>query len=98
MYSYPGFIYAYHGTKLIYIILTEWLIEYKQNRPGLKELQQRIDDFITTYEEQQEQVRVLRSSTASHSIFLYNLELENDRSTLLIHLCISMRLLGKSKV
>nr|CAD1826667.1 unnamed protein product [Ananas comosus var. bracteatus] len=45
--------------------MKKWLIEYKQNRPGLKELQQRIDDFITTYEEQQEQERREKEARAA---------------------------------
>jgi hypothetical protein len=37
-------------------VLSEWILEYRQKRPGLKVLQQQIDEFITAHEEQQEQV------------------------------------------
>lgn len=36
--------------------IAEWITEYHQSRPGLEILQQRIDDFMTAYEEQEEQV------------------------------------------
>ena len=36
--------------------LTEWIKEYHDRRPGLKVLQQKIDDFIAAHEEQEEQV------------------------------------------
>ena len=39
-------------------LLTEWILEYKQKRPGLKALQERIDEFIVAHEEQQEKVSV----------------------------------------
>ncbi|KAG1358823.1 ribosomal RNA-processing protein 7 [Cocos nucifera] len=42
--------------------LAEWLTSYKENRPGLKVLQQRIDEFITAYEVQQEQERKEREA------------------------------------
>uniref|UniRef100_A0A0E0K4S7 Ribosomal RNA-processing protein 7 C-terminal domain-containing protein n=1 Tax=Oryza punctata TaxID=4537 RepID=A0A0E0K4S7_ORYPU len=44
---------------------TEWILEYKQKRPGLKVLQQRIDEFITAHEEQQEQERKEREARAA---------------------------------
>ena len=34
----------------------EWIMEYHQSRPGLKILQQRIDEFITAHEAEEEQV------------------------------------------
>ena len=34
----------------------EWIMEYHQRRPGLKVLQERIDDFITAHEAREEQV------------------------------------------
>lgn len=37
--------------------MKKWIKEYHENRPGLKVLQQRIDDFITAHEEQEEQAR-----------------------------------------
>ncbi|XP_038984158.1 putative ribosomal RNA-processing protein 7 homolog B isoform X2 [Phoenix dactylifera] len=43
----------------------EWLISYKESRPGLKVLQQRIDEFITAYEVQQEQQRKERGACAA---------------------------------
>ncbi|XP_073100887.1 uncharacterized protein [Elaeis guineensis] len=43
----------------------EWLTSYKESRPGLKVLQQRIDEFITAYEVQQEQERKEREARAA---------------------------------
>ncbi|KAL5974438.1 hypothetical protein ACLOJK_031103 [Asimina triloba] len=37
--------------------MKKWITEYHKSRPGLKILQQRIDDFITAHEEQEEQAR-----------------------------------------
>jgi hypothetical protein len=37
-------------------VSSEWILEYRQKRPGLKVLQQQIDEFITAHEEKQEQV------------------------------------------
>ncbi|GFZ18986.1 hypothetical protein Acr_27g0007250 [Actinidia rufa] len=37
--------------------MKKWVTEYQQSRPGLKILQQRIDDFMTTFEAQEEQGR-----------------------------------------
>ncbi|GMI85102.1 hypothetical protein HRI_002179500 [Hibiscus trionum] len=37
--------------------MKKWLTDYHQCRPGLKVLQQRIDEFITAYEEKLEQER-----------------------------------------
>jgi hypothetical protein len=44
--------------KLIFDVFTEWILDYKQKRPGLKILQDRIDEFIIAHEEQEEQVGV----------------------------------------
>ncbi|KAH9604029.1 hypothetical protein KSS87_015016 [Heliosperma pusillum] len=35
--------------------MKKWIKEYHERRPGMKVLQDRIDDFITTYEEKEEQ-------------------------------------------
>ncbi|GAB4827454.1 hypothetical protein Ancab_034338 [Ancistrocladus abbreviatus] len=45
--------------------MKKWIKEYHDNRPGLKVLQQRIDDFITAYEEQEEQARKEREAQAA---------------------------------
>ncbi|XP_072977113.1 uncharacterized protein [Typha angustifolia] len=37
--------------------MKKWLAEYKQSRPGLKILQQRIDEFMIAYDAQKEQER-----------------------------------------
>ncbi|THG18172.1 hypothetical protein TEA_024870 [Camellia sinensis var. sinensis] len=37
--------------------MKKWITEYHQSRPGLNILQQRIDDFIIAYDEQEEQAR-----------------------------------------
>lgn len=37
-------------------LTAEWITEYHQSRPGLKVLQQRIDEFITDHEAKLEQV------------------------------------------
>ncbi|KAL6135440.1 hypothetical protein ACLB2K_067668 [Fragaria x ananassa] len=38
--------------------MKKWIMEYQQNRPGLKVLQQRIDEFIIAHEEKLEQYLV----------------------------------------
>ncbi|THU54559.1 hypothetical protein C4D60_Mb10t26370 [Musa balbisiana] len=45
--------------------MKKWLINYKESRQGLKILQQRIDEFITAYEAQQEQERRERETLAA---------------------------------
>lgn len=45
--------------------MKKWILEYKQNRPGLKVLQQRIDEFITAHDEQQEQEKKEREARAA---------------------------------
>ncbi|KAJ6806049.1 uncharacterized protein M6B38_177270 [Iris pallida] len=45
--------------------MKKWLIKYKESRPGLKILQQRVDDFITAHEEQQEEERKTREALAA---------------------------------
>ncbi|KAJ0984415.1 hypothetical protein J5N97_002771 [Dioscorea zingiberensis] len=45
--------------------MKKWLIEHKQRRPGLKILQQRIDEFITAHEAEQEQARKEREAHAA---------------------------------
>lgn len=45
--------------------MKKWLSKYKDSRPGLKILEERIDDFITAYEEQQEQERKEREALAA---------------------------------
>ncbi|KAK6933803.1 Ribosomal RNA-processing protein 7, C-terminal domain [Dillenia turbinata] len=37
--------------------MKKWITEYHESRPGLKALQQQIDEFITSYEAQEEQAR-----------------------------------------
>ncbi|KAL5759454.1 hypothetical protein ACOSQ2_018292 [Xanthoceras sorbifolium] len=45
--------------------MKKWITEYHQSRPGLKVLQQRIDEFITAHEAQLEQERKERESQAA---------------------------------
>ncbi|XP_004953785.1 calponin homology domain-containing protein DDB_G0272472 isoform X1 [Setaria italica] len=45
--------------------MKKWILEYKQNRPGLKVLQERIDEFIVAHEEQQEKERKEREARAA---------------------------------
>ncbi|KAL5211176.1 hypothetical protein ABZP36_022023 [Zizania latifolia] len=45
--------------------MKKWILEYRQKRPGLKVLQQRIDEFITAHEEQQEQERKEREARSA---------------------------------
>lgn len=47
-----------HSLYVMSWLLTEWILEYKQKRPGLKALQEAIDEFIVAHEEQQEKVSV----------------------------------------
>jgi hypothetical protein len=51
--------------KLIFDAFTEWILEYKRKRPGLKILQERIDEFIVAHEAQQEKVSVPSSLLSS---------------------------------
>ncbi|WCJ25461.1 hypothetical protein M5689_007345 [Euphorbia peplus] len=45
--------------------MKKWLMEYHQSRPGLKVLQQRIDDFMNAHDEKLEQERKEREEEAS---------------------------------
>lgn len=45
--------------------MKKWILEYKQKRPGLKALQERIDEFIVAHEEQQEKERKEREARAA---------------------------------
>lgn len=45
--------------------MKKWIMEYRQSRPGLKILQQRIDEFITAHEAEEEQARKEREARAS---------------------------------
>ncbi|XP_062150750.1 uncharacterized protein LOC133859372 [Alnus glutinosa] len=45
--------------------MQKWIMEYHQSRPGLKVLQQKIDDSITAYEAQLEQERKEREDQAA---------------------------------
>ncbi|KAM0933984.1 putative ribosomal RNA-processing protein [Dioscorea sansibarensis] len=45
--------------------MKKWLIEHKQRRPGLKILQQRIDEFIIAHEEELEEARKEREARAA---------------------------------
>ncbi|XP_047310051.1 uncharacterized protein LOC124913682 [Impatiens glandulifera] len=44
--------------------MKKWISEYHQSRPGLEELQQKIDDFITIHEEQEEKAKIEREAQA----------------------------------
>ncbi|KAL6287633.1 hypothetical protein ACE6H2_012023 [Prunus campanulata] len=45
--------------------MKKWLTEYHQSRPGLKVLQQRIDDFITEHDEKLEQEKKEKEARAA---------------------------------
>ncbi|KAI3462834.1 hypothetical protein Pfo_019497 [Paulownia fortunei] len=45
--------------------MKKWITQYHQSRPGLKLLQERIDDFIMAHEAQEEQARVEREAQAA---------------------------------
>ncbi|CAL9014143.1 unnamed protein product [Prunus brigantina] len=45
--------------------MKKWVTEYHQSRPGLKVLQQRIDDFITAHDEKLEQERKEKEARAA---------------------------------
>ncbi|KAK2984305.1 hypothetical protein RJ640_026528 [Escallonia rubra] len=45
--------------------MKKWITEYHQRRPGVKVLQQRIDDFITAHDAQEEQARKEREARAA---------------------------------
>ncbi|KZV45603.1 hypothetical protein F511_02263 [Dorcoceras hygrometricum] len=45
--------------------MKKWIMQYHQSRPGIKVLQERIDDFITAHEAQQEQAREEREAQAA---------------------------------
>ncbi|XP_073156321.1 uncharacterized protein [Henckelia pumila] len=45
--------------------MRKWVIQYHQSRPGIKVLQERIDDFITAHEAQEEQARKEREAQAA---------------------------------
>ncbi|KAL6139953.1 hypothetical protein ACLB2K_058254 [Fragaria x ananassa] len=45
--------------------MKKWIMEYQQNRPGLKVLQQRIDEFIIAHEEKLEQERKEREALSA---------------------------------
>ncbi|KAG0534307.1 hypothetical protein BDA96_04G268500 [Sorghum bicolor] len=45
--------------------MKKWILEYKLKRPGLKALQERIDEFIVAHEEQQEKERKEREARAA---------------------------------
>lgn len=45
--------------------MKKWIKEYHQSRPGLEVLQQRIDDFVTAYEEKQEEERKAKEALAA---------------------------------
>ncbi|XP_042514840.1 glutamic acid-rich protein [Macadamia integrifolia] len=45
--------------------MKKWIMEYHQSRPGLKILQQRIDEFTTAHEAQEEQARKEREAQAA---------------------------------
>ena len=44
----------FFSLKTLYV--AEWIMEYNQSRPGLKVLEQNIDEFITAHEAKLEQV------------------------------------------
>ncbi|XP_075498698.1 uncharacterized protein LOC142537047 [Primulina tabacum] len=45
--------------------MKKWVMQYHQTRPGIKVLQERIDDFITAHEAQEEQARKEREAQAA---------------------------------
>lgn len=45
--------------------MKKWVMQYHQSRPGIKVLQERIDDFITAHETQEEQARTEREAQAA---------------------------------
>ncbi|KAL6499185.1 hypothetical protein OROHE_026213 [Orobanche hederae] len=45
--------------------MKKWITQYRQSRPGLKLLQERIDDFIMAHEAQEEKARVEREAQAA---------------------------------
>ncbi|KZV14674.1 hypothetical protein F511_41390 [Dorcoceras hygrometricum] len=45
--------------------MKKWIMQYHQSRPGIKVLQERIDDFITAHEAQQERARKEREAQAA---------------------------------
>ncbi|KAG8366996.1 hypothetical protein BUALT_Bualt16G0026500 [Buddleja alternifolia] len=45
--------------------MKKWITQYHQSRPGLEVLQERIDNFITAHEEQEEQARAEREAQAA---------------------------------
>ncbi|KAK4409784.1 hypothetical protein Sango_0051400 [Sesamum angolense] len=45
--------------------MRKWITLYRQSRPGLKLLQERIDDFIMAHEAQEEQARAEREAQAA---------------------------------
>ncbi|CAM0944408.1 unnamed protein product [Alopecurus aequalis] len=45
--------------------MKKWILEYREKRPGLKVLQQKIDEFITAHEEQQEQEKKEQEAAAA---------------------------------
>lgn len=45
--------------------MKKWVMQYHQSRPGIKVLQERIDDFITAHETQEEQARKEREAQAA---------------------------------
>lgn len=49
--------------------MKKWIMEYHQSRPGLKILQERIDDFISAHEEKLEQERIEREARVAEGGF-----------------------------
>ncbi|KAK4733648.1 hypothetical protein R3W88_007909 [Solanum pinnatisectum] len=45
--------------------IAKWVLDYYQSRPGLKVLQERIDEFITSYEAKKEQERKEKEALAA---------------------------------
>ncbi|XP_057549063.1 uncharacterized protein LOC130827377 [Amaranthus tricolor] len=45
--------------------MKKWIKEFHERRPGLKVLQEKVDDFITAHEEQEEQLRKEREAKLS---------------------------------
>ncbi|KAL0396639.1 UNVERIFIED_CONTAM: Ribosomal RNA-processing protein 7A [Sesamum calycinum] len=45
--------------------MRKWITQYRQSRPGLKLLQERIDDFIMAHEAREEQARAEREAQAA---------------------------------
>lgn len=62
---------------------SEWIMEYHQSRPGLKVLQQRIDQFMVEHDEKLEQVIFLFHATGVFKPTIWTFALYNTVHTVL---------------